>query len=849
MTTTTILRRALLCTVCAIAPIFPLAANAAAAGTDAAASNDAEEGTATGSSTKGSKGQANDAGALSSDDIIVTGTKAATEAPVTVSLTTTQPQAAVGRNMIDNALAVTADFNQIVLITPGVSITGTSNGVGLSESKVQIRGFQDGEYNVTYDSIPFSDTNNPTHHSTSFFPSNTIETVIVDRGPGNASQLGQATYGGNLNIYSRAVAEEAGGQIDASYGSFNTYVARGELQSGKIESLGGAQFMVTAQYLNSDGALTFSPTSSRNIFAKAVIPIGASNTLTLLSTYNRNFYYQSDTGVGNCGNITGENCLTSSTIGLYGKDYGLIGDPTIRSITGSPIGLGTTTQQLTYTQNYYKYNRTDKTTDFTIIRLQSDLGGGFTINNRLYMYGYTNNTLSGQDASGRTANTVVTGFVTRAAPVTAAAPSGFITTAVTAVGVPGYDKGNKYRNLGYIGQLNYEFSRGSAHVGGWYESSDTGRRLLNLDMTTGLPNFREAFNNGNGSAAQLLLPSTAIANVRYLQNSKWQQYQLFGEFEYELLDGLRITPGVKYMHFTRSINASVNQTSRATIKERATWTKTLPFLTANYAIKDNWSAYFQYAQGMYVPDLSSFYAPYSTPAQQATLATSLAQLKPQTTTNYQLGTVYHGSRVTFDADVYLINVDNKIAANPDPAAAGTLINIGKVRYKGAEAQVTYAFPMGLTLLANASVVDARNLTTDAQIARAAKSTAAVGMFYQKNGLFVSLSQKFTGPSFANEYNFLPGDRLYRISPYSVGDFAMNYSFGKYRIGVNVSNIFNDRSITAIGTSTNVYATTPATTLPTVAVPGKGNVQSGYGQFDTFSFNPPVSVTVSLRVKF
>ena len=78
-----------------------------------------------------------------------------------------------------------------------MSNTGGNNGIGLSESKAQIRGFQDGEYNVTYDGVPFGDTNDPTHHSTTFFPSNTIETLIVDRGPGNASQLGQATFGGN----------------------------------------------------------------------------------------------------------------------------------------------------------------------------------------------------------------------------------------------------------------------------------------------------------------------------------------------------------------------------------------------------------------------------------------------------------------------------------------------------------------------------------------------------------------------------------------------------------------------------------------------------------------------------
>uniref|UniRef100_UPI0038F6B6A4 TonB-dependent receptor plug domain-containing protein n=1 Tax=Streptomyces galilaeus TaxID=33899 RepID=UPI0038F6B6A4 len=113
---------------------------------------------------------------------------------------------------------------------------------GFSETKVVIRGFQDGEYNVTYDSIPFADTNNPTHHSTAFFPSNTIETIVVDRGPGNASQLGQATYGGNVNLYSRAVKDSAGGQLEALGGNWRTFIGRAEYQTGRIERLGGAKF-------------------------------------------------------------------------------------------------------------------------------------------------------------------------------------------------------------------------------------------------------------------------------------------------------------------------------------------------------------------------------------------------------------------------------------------------------------------------------------------------------------------------------------------------------------------------------------------------------------------------------
>jgi iron complex outermembrane receptor protein len=159
------------------------------------------------STTANQAGQANDRQSLTTSDIIVTGSHTAEAAPLTASLTTTQPQAAISREFIDNANAA-SDFNELIALTPSVSISGTGNGQGFSETKAVIRGFQDGEYNVTYDSIPFADTNNPTHHSTAFFPSTTIETVVVDRGPGNASQLGQATYGGNINMYSRAVSDK-----------------------------------------------------------------------------------------------------------------------------------------------------------------------------------------------------------------------------------------------------------------------------------------------------------------------------------------------------------------------------------------------------------------------------------------------------------------------------------------------------------------------------------------------------------------------------------------------------------------------------------------------------------------
>src|SRR4029077_11206073 len=95
------------------------------------------------------------------------------------------------------------------------------NGPGFAESKTVLRGFQDGEYNVTYDGIAFGDTNNPTHHSTSYFPASTIGGLAVDRGPGNAGQLGQANFGGSINMFSPEVGDALGFRQPATYGSLN----------------------------------------------------------------------------------------------------------------------------------------------------------------------------------------------------------------------------------------------------------------------------------------------------------------------------------------------------------------------------------------------------------------------------------------------------------------------------------------------------------------------------------------------------------------------------------------------------------------------------------------------------
>jgi iron complex outermembrane recepter protein len=130
-------------------------------------------------------------------------TSALVSAPTDSKLDARQPQSILSLQYISNNVVPTADYATIANLAPSVANVET-NGPGLSEAKhTTIRGIDDGGYNVTFDGIPFGDYNTFTHHTTSYFPAKLLGQVVVDRGPGTASTIGNATFGGTMALYSK----------------------------------------------------------------------------------------------------------------------------------------------------------------------------------------------------------------------------------------------------------------------------------------------------------------------------------------------------------------------------------------------------------------------------------------------------------------------------------------------------------------------------------------------------------------------------------------------------------------------------------------------------------------------
>ena len=762
------------------------------------------------------------------DDIVVTGTAVNLSTPITASVHTFEPQAIVSRSIIEDSVPATADFSDVILLTPGASGTSNGGGPGLSESKTVLRGFQDGFYNITYDGVPFGDSNNPTHHSTAYFPDGTYERIIVDRGPGSATDLGQASFGGNIHLISREAKDKAFIEGQAVYGSYDTYLGRLTLNSGSIERLGGLKIIAIGEYKDSQTALTGSNAWFVNGFFKAEKPLGDNAKLSFLSSYNQNFYRQSDnngvtcytkgaTGVtpvqpavngsGKADNNQGNACDAGTQVALYGKGFGLVDFRDAR-FANTP-----------YATARNDFNWTNKATDFEIARLQWNLTDNLTLDNKWYTFFYKNFTVSTE-----TSTAVCTGVLaqdTCGGQSVKLAPSGPLGNGGTATAgdIPGYTKVNQYRNYGDILELSLKTRIGIAHVGAWFEQSNSHRYRYDYDFTKGFANgslgptkfdfagmaqvfnYKEINKAFNTQLNGLLVP----AYIRYDEKTSWSQIQGFGEFEFKLFDNrLTVTPGVKVQNFTRRINTPIAaQTTRVGIQTSDSYKPTLPYFSANFLIQPDWSVYAQYAKGFLIPQLSdsleavypapnfgfTCFVPGSNPPTKA----ANCNLSPTRTTNYQVGTVYAGDRLNIDFDGYYIEASNSVSTDPSSGISQT--NGNPARYKGVDGQVSYVLMRGLTAIANGSIASAKDAVTGLWLPQAPNYTATLGAVYSGPRFKLSMIQKFTGRQYAD------GGQLVTIKPYSLGIFSGSVKVGPAWLGVTVYNVFDDRSTTKIGGST------------------------------------------------
>jgi len=280
---------------------------------------------------------------------------AATLAPSQSSLDARSAQSVISPEYIQNFTSPTADYTEIVQMAPG-TYSFSPNGAGRGDSKTFFRGFQDGDYTMTYDGIPFNDTNDPTHHSWAFFPGQFIGQTLFDRSPGSASTIGPTNFGGSINMLSPALRADQNIRTTFSYGSFNTRLWEAAYNSGQI---GKSNLWLDIHQMKSDGYQTYNY-QRRNAMA---LKYQYSFTPRTVLTY----FMSLDELRSNTPNQKGP---TRAQVAQFGDDYLMNNDPT--------------------KGDYYKYNFYHIPSDFDYVGVTSDLGHGWTIDTKVYTYRYYN---------------------------------------------------------------------------------------------------------------------------------------------------------------------------------------------------------------------------------------------------------------------------------------------------------------------------------------------------------------------------------------------------------------------------------------------------------------------------
>jgi iron complex outermembrane recepter protein len=667
---------------------------------------------------------------------------ALTEAPVESKIEAVEPQSIISAQTINNTIAPTADYATIANIAPSV-VNIETEGPGLSESKMlSMRGFQDGQYNVTYDGIPFGDANGETHHTTSYFPAKVLGGEVIDRGPGTAADIGENTFGGTIGLLSKDPRPDMATVLTFSDGSWNTFLGNVEVNTGNLAKLNGASIVATYQYMSSDGYRTFSYLQRNTYYLKYVQPLGKDTTLTVVANYNNIKFNNPGT-------------VTQAQINAFGRNYGLDDNP------------------FDPNDNFYPYNYQQKQADFEYVGLRTKLPADISLTDKAYTYYYNND--SHENSVDPVAGAAVTKY-----PGTAYAGTAYVNDSDNtlpntgegqskASGILNDDdpggriKVNAYRAFGdYLALVHGEDTSLEEQVGIWaeYVHADRYAYLLDYSPAYAVANPADAMKFGFIDPANSK-GSPFHAGYQWQMHVFNKTFQPYADLIWKPIKNLTIEAGIKDSNFTIDLEAPVNQGTEKPDFTNNTYTNIEPHFSANYTFTPNWSAYVQVAKGIAYPIVTDEENVPNDPSDIAKTGTSYnpANLKEEQTINYQMGTVFKADRFNADADVYLIDIDNLVSSVTDPNDSTNALYFQSrgAWLSGVEVEGTYYVGGGLSVYANGSLNRATYKTNPGvpsfNVASLGafgangvpNSTASIGAIYNHAGWFASIENKYVGP--------------------------------------------------------------------------------------------------------
>ncbi len=462
-----------------------------------------------------------------------------TLAPSAPPLEATQPTSVIDERFIRDGLRFNANFDDIIKYSPSVTVTSPEGpGMGKNEG-ISIRGFQDGQFNITFDGIPFGDASDLHHTTSAYFNNHVLGQAEIDRGPGGGATLGNATFGGTVGLRSRDPAKVDGVTLYTTAGSWNTLA--GGVSAD--ETIGNTRIFADISKEKSDTYLKGVDDEREHAFIKTLTTLSPGTTLTFVSSYNRE---HQNTVQG----------ATKQQIDQFGWRRGLTDDPLLQSYKG--------------------YNNAAYYSSFTYVGLVTQLGA-WTMDNKAYLNTFDHWARKTTDATDdNPADNGVTVYNAAGKKVSTLKHD-----------VPGKLSDSGFHSFGDVLRFERELGPGQLQTGAWLERSQDARYQYPLDLTTGV-----ATGTKYGSTYNYLLRDRTDTFQPYVQYD-WSITDAL-----TLSPGARYSTVTRQMSAPVS-----KQNARVSQYDSANYNALLPSLSLHDSFSDRWAGYAQVAKGFLAPPI------------------------------------------------------------------------------------------------------------------------------------------------------------------------------------------------------------------------------------------------------
>jgi len=178
---------------------------------------------------------------LFGEEVIISGIRAGEKDPIAYSFI--RREEITERNLGQ-------DMPLLISLSPSVVATSDA-GTGLGYTNFRIRGTDANRINMTVNGIPLNDAES---HGVWFVDlpdfAGSVENIQIQRGVGTSTN-GAAAFGASINFQTLAISKEAYGEINSSYGSFNTIKNSVSIGTGLLHDT--YSFDTRFSWLHSDG--------------------------------------------------------------------------------------------------------------------------------------------------------------------------------------------------------------------------------------------------------------------------------------------------------------------------------------------------------------------------------------------------------------------------------------------------------------------------------------------------------------------------------------------------------------------------------------------------------------------